>query len=85
MYTVTIFDLGVCFKAYPLIFTNPGKNKHHIIMLGTFHIACSYFTMEGKHINGTISGCVNGVMTDKHYTKALNLVMTESLECLLLG
>ena len=36
-YVITTFDLGVCMKAYPLVWNNPMKYDNHIIMIGTFH------------------------------------------------
>ena len=37
-YAITTFDLGVCMKAYPLIWKNPECYKKHIIMIGSFHV-----------------------------------------------
>ena len=47
-YTVTTFDLGVCMKAFPIIWNNPGKYEDHIVMIGTFHLICAYLKMVGK-------------------------------------
>ena len=52
-YTLTSFDLGVCMKAYPLIWNNPEKYQKHIIMIGTFHLVCAYFKMIGKKMDGS--------------------------------
>jgi hypothetical protein len=42
-YVVTTFDLGVCMKAYPIIWNQPNKFEDHIIMIGIFHTVCVYF------------------------------------------
>ena len=41
-YVVT-FDLCVCMKAFPLIWTF--KYENHILMIGTFHAMCAYLIM----------------------------------------
>jgi hypothetical protein len=47
------FDLGVCMKAYPVIWNQPKKFEDHIIMIGTFNVVCTYFKMIGKKMEGT--------------------------------
>ena len=42
------FDLGVCVKAYPLVWNNQENYKNHIIMIGTFYLIMAYFKMIGK-------------------------------------
>jgi hypothetical protein len=82
---VTTFDLGVCMKAYPIIWNQPKRFEDHINMIGTFHVVCaSYFKMIGKKMEGTGlsdilleadligSGSVTGVMTGKHYSRAMH-------------
>ena len=32
-YTITTFDLGVCMKAYPIIFNHPERFKKHIVLI----------------------------------------------------
>ena len=83
MYVVTTFDLGVCMKAYPIIWNQPKQFEDHIIMIGTFHVVCAYFKMIGKKMEGSGlsdilleagligSGSVTGVMTGKHYSRAM--------------
>ena len=83
-YVVTTFDLSVCMKAYPIIWNQPKKFEDHIIMIGTFHVVCAYFKMIGKKMVGTGlsdilleagligSGSVTGVMTGKHYSRAMH-------------
>ena len=97
-YVITSFDLGVCMKAYPLVWNYPEKYKNHIVMIGTFHVICAYFKMIGKKMNGSgfsdvlleagliSSGSLQGVLSGKHYTRAMHChkVMLESLERLLL-
>ena len=36
------FDLGVCMKAFPLIWNFPEKFNRHIVMVGTFHLTMGY-------------------------------------------
>jgi hypothetical protein len=47
-YVITTFDLGVCMKAYPLVWLHPEKYQQHIVMIGSFHVICAYFKMLGK-------------------------------------
>ena len=97
-YVITTFDLGVCMKAYPLIFNNPLRYKNHIILIGTFHLMGAYFRMIGKKMESSgledimreaslvKSGTVKGVMNGKNYARSIGChkVVTESLERLLL-
>jgi len=39
-YVITTFDLGVCMKAYPLVWSNTRCYEDHIIMIRTFHLTC---------------------------------------------
>ena len=76
--------VGVCMKAYPIIWNQPKTFEDHIIMIGTFHVVCAYFKMIGKKMEGTGlsyilleagligSGSVTGVMTGKHYSRAMH-------------
>ena len=52
-YVLATFDLGVCMKAYPIIWNQPKKFEDHIIMIGTFHVVGAYFKMIGKKMAGT--------------------------------
>ena len=47
-YTISTFDLGVCMKAYPMIWSEPEKYKSHIILIGTFHCCGAYLKGVGK-------------------------------------
>ena len=90
---ITTFDLGVCMKAYPLVWNNPVKYKNHIIMIGTFHLISAYFKMIGKKMAGSgfsdillesgliTNGSIVGVTTGKNYARALNChkALSESL------
>jgi hypothetical protein len=72
----------------------PKKFEDHIIMIGTFHVVCAYFKMIGKKMEGTGlsdilleagligSGSVTGVMTGKHYSRAMHChkILLEALE-----
>jgi hypothetical protein len=96
-YVVTTFDLGVCMKAYPIIWNQPKTFEHHIIMIGTFHVVCAYFKMIGNKIEGTglsdilleagliEPGSVTGVMSGKHYSRTMHChkILLEALERLL--
>ena len=95
---ITSFDLGVCMKAYSLVWNYPNRYENNIIMIGTFHLACSYLKMIGKKMEcsglsdilleaGLISpGSLSGVPSGKSYARAIHChkVMVESLERLLL-
>ncbi len=97
-YVITTFDLGVCMKAYPLVWNNVEKYQRHIILVGSFHAACAYLKMIGKKMRcsgledvmieaGLIgSRSLEGVMTGRHYARSINChkVMYECLERLLL-
>ena len=96
-YVITTFDLGVCMKAYPLIWSHPEKYKKHIVLIGTFHVICAYTKMLGKKMAGSgledilleaglmSSGSMKGVMTGKNYDRSLHChkTMVECLERLL--
>ena len=47
-YTISTFNLGVCMKAYPMIWSEPEKYKSHIILIGTFHCCEAYLKCVGK-------------------------------------
>ena len=52
-YVMTTYDLGVCMKAFPIIWNEPRKYKKHIIMIGSSHILCAYMKMIGNKMQGT--------------------------------
>ena len=97
-YVVTTFDLGVCMKAFPLVWNAPHKYRKHIILIGTFHLLCAYMKAIGKKMSGSGleellleagmvgPGSLSGVMNGKHYERALHChtVILEALERLLL-
>ena len=97
-YVITTFDLGVCMKAFPIIWQDPDRYRKHIILIGTFHIECAFMKMLGKKMKGSglqdilleagliSSGSVAGVLTGKHYDRAIycHKVMLEALEGLLI-
>ena len=96
-YTITTFDLGVCMKAYPITWNNPERYQNHIILIGTFHLACAFMKMIGKKMDGSGlsdvlleagligSGSLQGVLSGKHYERAVHChkVLAEALERLL--
>ena len=47
-YIITTFDLGVCMKAYPLIWNHSQRYENHVVMICTFHLACAYMKMLAK-------------------------------------
>ena len=81
---VTTFDLGMCMKAYPIMWNSPGKYVNHIILIGTFHLIGAYLKVIGKKVNGSgfcdiliesglmTTGSLNGVLSGKGYDRALN-------------
>ena len=97
-YTITTFDLGVCMKAYPLIWKEPEMYQKHVILIGTFHLTCAHFHMIGKKMDscgltdvlleaGLVgSGTVYGVLSGKNYSRAMvcHKTVLESLERLLI-
>ena len=97
-YVITTFDLGVCMKAYPLVWNNSALYDEHIIMIGSFHVVCAYLKMIGKKMNGTglsdilteaglvTSGSVAGVLAGKQYSRAMtsHKTLLEALERLML-
>ncbi len=97
-YVITTFDLGVCMKAFPLIWKNSERYKQHIIMIGSFHATCAYHKMIGKKMDGTgladvmteagliSSGSLRGVLEGKQYSRAMvcHKTMLEALERLII-
>jgi hypothetical protein len=96
-YIITSFDLGVCMKAYLIVWRNKERFKDHIIMVGSFHTLHAYFKVIGKKMDcsgladilieaGLITpGSVHGVLRGKNYSRAMNchLTVLEALERLL--
>lgn len=97
-FAITTFDLGVCMKAFPIIWNNPNEYRDHIVLIGTFHLTCAYLKMVGKKMAGSGladvfleagligTGSIQGVLTGRHYEKAMHChkVVLESLERLLI-
>ena len=98
-YIIATFDMGVCMKAYPLIWSNSERYKKHVVLIGTFHLACTYMKAIGKKMAGSdLSevfleaglvglGSLSGVMLGKNYDRALycHTTLVECLERLLLA
>ena len=98
-YHFVTYDLGVCMKAYPLIWNHPKKYKKHVVLIGTFHIICAYMKMLGKKMKGSgfediliesglmTSGSMVSVLSGKGYSRALNChkSLVEALERLLMA
>ena len=85
-------------KAYPLIWNEPERYKKHIVLIGTFHLVCAYMKATGKMAGSGLSevffeaglvgsGSLSGVMSDKHYERALycHTTLLDCLEQLLLA
>ena len=82
LYVYSTFDLGVCMKAYPIIWNYPEKFSRHVIMVGTFHLAMGYYKMIGKKMEGSglsdvlleanmaSPGSLQGVINGKNYSRA---------------
>ena len=97
-YVYPTFDLGVCMKAYPLLWNFPEMFPRHIVMIGSFHLTMAYYNMIGKKMTGSglsdilmearliSSGSINGVLSGKNYNRATKCqkVMYESLHRLLI-
>ena len=97
-YTICTMDLGVCMKAYPLVWAEPAKYHKHIILIGTFHTCGAYLKGIGKRYcqgSGWLevaleaklisTGSVTGVTEGKNWDRAMNThkSMLEALERLL--
>ena len=96
-YVYTTFDLGVCMKAFPLLWNFPQDFERHIVLIGTFHLNMAYFKMIGKKMVGSgfedilvesniISpGSLQGVLTGKNFNRASysHKILFESLHRLL--
>ena len=84
-------------KAYPITWNNPERYQNHIILIGTFHLACAFMKMIGKKMDGSGlsdvlleagligSGSLQSVLSGKHYERAVHChkVLAEALERLL--
>ena len=97
-YHIVTYDLGVCMKAFPLLWNHPSKYNKHIVLIGTFHIVCAYMKMLAKKMNGSgfsdiliesglmTSGSMVSVLSGKGYSRAINChkSLVEGLERLLM-
>ena len=98
-YVLSIFDLGGCMKALPLIWKFPEEYKNHVVTLGPFHTVMNYIGMLTSHKcmgsgyseilleSGLVtSGCLKSVLKGKAYAKALFCLKTvsEAMERLLI-
>lgn len=92
-----IWPGGICMKAYPNIWNHPERYSTHIILMGSFHLACAVIRMLGKVDRSgfsdilpgaslTGSGSIQGILSDKYYDRAVycHKVLAEALEHLLL-
>ena len=98
-FVYSTFDLGVCMKAFPLIWNNPQRFDNHIVLIGTFHLSMGYMNMIGKKMDGSgftdilleanmiSSGSLQGVLSGKNYNRAVRChkVLLESLHRLLMS
>lgn len=96
--TVITFDLATAKRAYSLVWNSPDKYADVFIRLGSFHIICAYFSCVGKVLENSgfedivlesglcASGSLNGVVSGKHYNRALrvHIIFLEALERLFL-
>lgn len=97
-YVTITFDLGMCMKAYPLIWNNTSRYEKYIILIGTFHMIYGYFRVLGKKMAGSelvyvfteadliTPGSLHWVMTGKNYSRAVQChkTMQESIERLVI-
>ena len=98
-YVINTFDLGVCMKALPLIWSFPEKYSSHVVIPGQFHTVMNYIGMITAHkCRGSgyaeilteaqlvTSGCLKNVLSGKAYTKSLFCLKTvcEAMERLLM-
>ena len=97
-YGINTFDLGMCMKAFPMVWKYPDQYSKHIIFPGPFHTKMNFIGMlTKKKARGSgyaeilieaklvTSGTLVSVLSGKAYSKALfNLkVVVEALERLL--
>ena len=94
---ISTSDLGVCMKAYLIIWNSPQRYSEHIILSGTFHLVCAYLKVVGKKMAVTgledvlleaclIScGSIKGMMSGKNYGRSVHChkILLECLERLL--
>uniref|UniRef100_A0A0L8GYW0 Uncharacterized protein n=1 Tax=Octopus bimaculoides TaxID=37653 RepID=A0A0L8GYW0_OCTBM len=86
-------------KTFPLVWSNTRQYEDHIIMIGTFHLACGYLKMLGKKTSETrfaeilleasltTSGSLMGVISAKNYARSPNFhkILMEALDRLVLA
>ena len=92
-YTINTFDLGVCMKALPLIWTFPDKLKEHVVIPGNFIGMLTNHKMRGSGYAEIIEetrfvtkSCLKNVLNGKAFAKTLFSLkaVNEALERLLL-
>ena len=95
--TLVTFDLAVAKKAYNIIWQQSEIYRDVFVHLGVFHTILSYLGAIGKLMRGSgfedivtesgicASGSMEGVLTGKHYNRAIRVhsVVMEALERLL--
>ena len=76
-------------KAYLLIWNHSQRYENHIVMIGTFHLACAYMKMLGKkwmevdfseillEAGLVTPGSLSGVISGKNYSRSLNCQSTD--------
>ena len=81
-YVITSFDLGVCMKAYPLVWNYPKRYENHIIlkMIGK-RMECSGLSDILLEAGLISPGSFSGVLSGKSYARAIHCHkgMVESL------
>ena len=96
-FTFVTFDLAAAKKAYDIIWTYPQRFHNVIVLLGAFHMACTFMGAIGKMMRGSgleevliesqvcASGSLEKVLNGKHYNRGRYVIRTtlEALERLM--
>jgi hypothetical protein len=83
--------MGVCMKAWPMVWRDTAKFKHRFLIPGTFHMGSVNFRITGKMMagsgledivqeSGILKGSIYSVMNGKNYAGCLRVHTAECLE-----
>ena len=85
------FDLGVCMKALPLIWTFPDKFKEHVVIPGPFHAEMNFNGILTNHkMRGSgyaeiieetrlfIKACIKNLLNGKHLQRLFSVLRLET-------
>ena len=85
-YTINTFDLGVCMKALPLIWTFPDKFKEHVVIPDPFHTEMNFTGRLSNHKMGesgyaevieearlVTKACIKNLLNGKHLQRSFSV------------